>query len=302
MKTILDQSLGLIFLLSPKGLCLEASSAALSYNDQRQDRILGKPIWEIPWLRHSRAVQKKFQEAIARVATGESLKFEVQIADNEGHKSWFEFSLKAVYEEGEEVSLLLAEGHNLAERKQGEQELKRMALYDPLTDLANRTLLYEHLGNALAHANRYHEQFSVIYIDLDNFKTINDTLGHDTGDKLLVNIATCFKECMREEDVIARVGGDEFVVVLKSASDKEATRVVVERLMHSVTEIAVREGYGKIISASLGISVYPNDGDDADTLLRNADTAMYAAKNRGKNCFHYYDDELSSSRPYLHLA
>lgn len=288
IKTILDQSLGLIFLLSPRGLCLVASSAALSYIDQKQDRILGKPIWATPWLQHSTVGQKEFQDAINKVARGQLIKIEVEISDFNGQKSWFEFTLKAVCEKGEEVSLILAEGHDLAERKKVEQELKRMALYDPLTSLANRTLLYEHIGNTLAHATRHDQQFSVIFIDLDDFKKINDTFGHEVGDNLLVNIADCLKGCMRDEDIIARVGGDEFIVVLNSVSDKEGTQIVIDRLMASVIELSEREGYGKIISASVGISVFPTDGIDADTLLRNADTAMYTAKKRGKNRFQYY--------------
>ena len=288
IKTILDQSLGLIFLLSPKGLCLETSSAALSYIDQKKDRILGKPIWETPWLQHSTAAKEKFQQAIGKVASGQPLKFEVEVSDHIGHKSWFEFSLKAIREKNEEISLILAEGHDLAERKQVEQELKRMALYDPLTDLANRTLLYEHLGNALAHATRHEQSFSVIFIDLDNFKKINDTFGHAVGDKLLIDIAGCLKDCMREEDIIARVGGDEFIVVLNSASDKKGTQIVVDRFMQSMAELAERESYGGIVTASVGVSVFPADGSDADTLISNADTAMYSAKKQGKNCCHYF--------------
>ncbi len=290
IKTILDQSLGLVFLLDPKGLCLVASSAALSYIDQKQDRILGKPIWEIRWLQYSKAGQDQFQKAVNEVAYGQLLKFEVETSDYNGQKSWFEFSLKAICEKGEEVSLILAEGHDLAERKQVEQDLKQMALHDPLTNLANRTLLYEHMGNALAHATRHDRQFSVIFIDLDNFKKINDAFGHEAGDNLLTNIAECLKGCMRDEDIIARMGGDEFIVVLNSASDKKGTQIVVDRLMESVAELAEREGYGEIISASVGISVFPADGMDADTLIHNADTAMYAAKKQGKNCFQYYGD------------
>lgn len=288
LKTILDQSLGLIFLLSPTGTCLEVSSAALSLIDHKRDRILGSPIWMTPWLQHSSTEGEKIQQAVGKAASGKAQKLQVEIANHQGDKTWFEFNLKPVFEEGDKVSLILAEGHDLSDHLRVEKDLKRLALHDPLTELANRTMLYEHMGKALARSERNNLLFSVLYIDLDNFKMINDTFGHQAGDDLLIKFAECLKDCVRDEDIVSRVGGDEFVILLNSEFAREGSIIVVERVLRSCAEMAIREGHGNVISASIGIAIYPVDGSDVDALIRNADTAMYAAKKEGKNCFRFY--------------
>jgi len=288
LKTILDQTSGFIFLLSPAGLCIEVSQAVLSYIEQNREEVVGKTFMEIPWWEHSDIEDKQLQAAIDSASSGQASRLEIEISDHNGNKMCFEFSLKPVFENDKQVSLIIAEGHDLTEHKQIEQKLRKMALYDPLTGLANRVLLYEHLENTLAHASRNDQRFSVLYIDLDYFKVINDSLGHQAGDKLLINIGKCLKDCMRKEDIIARVGGDEFVVVLRSESDNEGISIAAERLMQSITELMSKQGHKEVVSASIGVAVYPDDGRDADTLLSNADEAMYAAKKKGKNCFQYY--------------
>ncbi|MCW8924003.1 MAG: diguanylate cyclase [Gammaproteobacteria bacterium] len=288
LKTILDQTSGFILLLSPAGICIEVSQAALSYIKQGRDKIVGELFTVIPWWEYSDISKPHLQEAINIASSGQVSRLETEIYDHNYHKKWFEFSLKPVFDEDNQVSLIIAEGHDLTEHKQIEQKFRKMALYDPLTGLANRVLLYEHLGNTLAYAARNQQKFSVFYIDLDNFKLINDSLGHRAGDDLLINIGECLKNCMRKDDVIARVGGDEFVVVLRSESENEGISIAAERLMQSITQLVSKQGHKNVISASIGIAVYPEDGQDADTLLHNADVAMYGAKNKGKNCFQYY--------------
>lgn len=168
------------------------------------------------------------------------------------------------------------------EKLNKDENLKKMALQDPLTGLANRALLSAHIDKTLARNKRNKQQFSVMYIDLDNFKLVNDSLGHQAGDELLVNVSRNLKKCIRDEDIIARIGGDEFVVVLSSETDSNATHHTVERLMN-----CIRAEHRGMISASIGIAVFPYNGITADDLLRNADNAMYLAKKKGKNCFQY---------------
>jgi len=291
LRTILNQTSGFVFLLSPSGNCLEASHAALSYIDQEWDQIIGKPFWENPLWRHADVASNQLKMAVEVASSGGSSRLDIEVSDSKGRRSWFDFSLKPVFENDDQVSLIIAEGHDLTEHKNIEQNLKRMALHDPLTDLANRTLLYEHLDTMLARASRNNQQFSVMFIDLDNFKEINDSLGHQAGDDLLVNVARCIKTCMRENDIVARIGGDEFVIVLGPESDRENTIKAVNRLTISLLGLSKIEGYSKVVSASIGIASYPNDGKDAEALLRNADTAMYMAKKKGKNCFHYFKEK-----------
>ena len=176
------------------------------------------------------------------------------------------------------------------DKHNNEQRFKRLALRDPLTGLANRTLLYEHLEKTLARAKRNHQNFPVIFIDLDDFKQINDSLGHQAGDGLLINISQCLTTCVREEDTVARIGGDEFVIVLNSQSNDKGIRNSIERVMQGITETVAKSGFEDIVSASIGIAIFPTDGSSADSLLGHADAAMYKAKKQGKNCFQYYSE------------
>lgn len=289
IQTIMDQASGFIFLLSPAGVCIEASHAVLSYIGQAREEIVGKSFWELAWWQDSSVNSKSLRTVIELVLSGKTSRLEEEITDKDNIKSWYKFSLKPVYEKDREISLIMVEGYDLTEHKRIEQKLENIAFHDPLTGLANRTLLYEHMENALAHADRNKKQVSVIYIDLDHFKLVNDTLGHQAGDELLIKVAECLKGCTRGEDVIARLGGDEFVVILSSESDRKGASNLAERLVMSIINLALTENHGNVISASIGISVFPDDGKDAETLLGHADKAMYSAKKKGKNCFEFYD-------------
>jgi diguanylate cyclase (GGDEF)-like protein len=291
ISAILDHTSGFIFILSPAGLCMEVGYAALSFIEQDWDEIKSQPFWHTPWWQDSDTDSENVKAVVEKVAAGSPATFEAELVDNEGEKSWFEFSLKPVFENGDQVSMIIVEGQDLTKYKNMEQNLKKMSLFDPLTGLANRTLLLEHLENALARAARNSRQIAVIFIDLDNFKAVNDTLGHHAGDELLVNVGQCLKACLRDEDIIARVGGDEFVVVLSSESEKEGTTRIASRLIQSIAALVYRVDDEKVVSASIGIAVYPENGRDVDTILKNADSAMYLAKKNGKNCFKYFGND-----------
>ncbi len=169
-----------------------------------------------------------------------------------------------------------------------EQKLLKMAMHDSLTGLANREMLYEYLEKTLARAKRNNQQFTVMFIDLDNFKTINDLHGHKVGDELLVQFSRCLQASTRKENIISRFGGDEFVIVVSSESWRDGCETAVKRLMNAITDMMTDIGYADVISASIGLAIFPKDGMDSDTLLQNADTAMYVAKTSGKNSFHYF--------------
>lgn len=291
INTILDHVSGFMFVLSPQGLCLEAGYAALDFIDQAWDEVKGTSFPETPWWRDSNANIEQITAAIEIAKTGNPATFEAELTNYKAEKCWFEFSLKPVFESENELSLIIAEGRDLTKYKNIEQNLKKMSLFDPLTGLANRTLLREHLEHALARTERSGQQFAVMFIDLDHFKKVNDTLGHHAGDELLISVGQCLKACLRDEDIIARIGGDEFVVVLASESDIEGITRVATRLTQSISSLVYKVGDDNLVSASIGIAVVPGDGKDVDTVLKNADAAMYMAKKKGKNCFQYFNNE-----------
>lgn len=167
--------------------------------------------------------------------------------------------------------------------------LEHIAHYDALTHLPNRVLLADRMQQAMIHSQRYKQSLAVAFLDLDGFKAVNDQHGHDVGDQLLITLAQRMKAALREGDTLARIGGDEFVVVLtdlKQASDCES---LLSRLLHAAAEPVNLGDYQLEVSASIGVTVYPQDGVDAEQLLRHADQAMYLAKQAGKNCYHLFD-------------
>jgi diguanylate cyclase (GGDEF)-like protein/PAS domain S-box-containing protein len=180
---------------------------------------------------------------------------------------------------------------DISQRKQSEAQLVYMASHDVLTGLPNRTLLQERIAQALLRAQRDRSGVALLFIDLDRFKNINDTMGHHVGDLLLQEAANRLRDCLRETDTIARQGGDEFVVLIEQFSDEQFLSSIARKVMQSLQRPFFLQEQEIYISASIGISVYPQDGGDFGALLKNADVAMYRAKDAGKNTFQFYSAE-----------
>ncbi len=176
--------------------------------------------------------------------------------------------------------------------KEQERKLELMAHYDPLTGMPNRVLLSDRMHLAFAQTKRDNHLMVVGYLDLDGFKAVNDKLGHEAGDQLLIEIALRIKNALREGDTIARLGGDEFVFLLLGLDKVEDCEITLHRLLQVISEPVMLSNQPVSVSASIGISIFPDDDTDPDTLLRHADQAMYQAKHQGKNCFHIYNLEL----------
>jgi len=173
-------------------------------------------------------------------------------------------------------------------------EMSHLAQHDPLTDLPNRNMLTQHLTQAIGLAGRHHRQLAVLFLDLDNFKDVNDTLGHSTGDKLLQSVAERLGRSVRKSDIVSRQGGDEFVVLLSEIGAKEDAVRAAEKLITAVTATYPIALHDLAITASIGISVYPDDGEDAESLLKAADTAMYHAKDHGRNRCQLFNTDMKA--------
>jgi diguanylate cyclase (GGDEF)-like protein len=182
--------------------------------------------------------------------------------------------------------------HEVTERRLSEQRMQQMATHDALTGLANRTLLSDRLNQALASAQRSEHTIAVLFIDLDHFKQINDTLGHDVGDAALCQIADKISLLLRKSDTLCRLGGDEFVLLLPAVSQTSDATLVAEKIIASLAEPIVVCGHQFAITPSIGISSYPTHGTDAETLLKNADIAMYRAKESGRNGYQCYTEDM----------
>jgi len=180
---------------------------------------------------------------------------------------------------------------DITERKQSEERIDRLAHFDQLTGLPNRNLLNDHFKYAISLAQRSGEPLAVMFIDLDHFKDINDTLGHSIGDQILMEVAKRLKAVLREEDSLSRQGGDEYIVLLPR-SDADSAALVASKLIEAVTRPCHIEQHELIVTPSIGIAIYPHDGSNMETLSKNADTAMYRAKQEGRNDFRFYSPEM----------
>lgn len=194
----------------------------------------------------------------------------------------------------------------IEERKKVEEALKKsrelehyLANYDSLTDLPNRLLFQDRLKQSLAQARRNGLIVAILFLDLDGFKIINDTLGHSIGDLLLQNVARRLHACIREIDTTARWGGDEFCVILNRIPNRESVAKVVEKILAEISHSYSIQNRELFITTSLGISVYPSDGEDEETLVKNADVAMFSAKKSGKNKYEFYDSKLDYGEEHL---
>jgi len=198
---------------------------------------------------------------------------------------------------------------DITDRKKADEAMHKLAFYDQVTGLPNRTLFREHLSMAMHHAKRSSTKIAVLFLDLDNFKRINDSLGHVAGDQLLQEFSRRLKQCIRATDLaatdafspkrndesnhsLARLGGDEFTVMLVDLMNEKQINIVSERILESLNEPFMLAGNRVVVTSSIGIAIYPDDGDEIDTLLKHADAAMYQVKASGRNGVFFYDDEL----------
>ena len=181
---------------------------------------------------------------------------------------------------------------DITDRKRAEEVISYQAYHDILTDLPNRILFKDRLGLAVIQAKRKQTELAVMFIDLDRFKLVNDTLGHVKGDELLQQAARRLKGCLRKGDTLARQGGDEFTIVLPELRDRDDARVIADKFLETLQEPFDLDGHEVHISASIGIAIYPSDGESIDELLRHADIAMYQVKAQGKNGHAFYDDSM----------
>lgn len=186
----------------------------------------------------------------------------------------------------------LAISRDIRERKKAEEKIKYLAFHDSLTNLLNRSSFNRHLNKAIENVSSTTEKLAVLFLDLDRFKVVNDRLGHHIGDLLLVEVAKRLKRCIKETDIVARQGGDEFIILLHHVNHS-VIEEIAHKMIKEINKPFIIEGHETFTSPSIGISIYPNDGVDSATLIKNADTAMYEVKTSGKNNYQYYSSEMN---------
>ncbi len=219
---------------------------------------------------------------------------EIQVRCKDGTRKWFLASIRAARSADGKVVLHEGSVEDITERKLAQEQVDFLAYYDGLTGLPNRTLMRDRLNQALAIARRKHECVALLFLDLDRFKIINDSLGHSFGDLILQQVAGRLKHEIREEDTVARVGGDEFLIVLTNVVSTTEVEAIATRIVNSLSGEFTIQGRSLRVSCSLGVSIFPQHGEDAETLIKNADAAMYSAKEMGCNTLCFFTDEMNA--------
>ncbi len=219
---------------------------------------------------------------------------EVELYRKDRSRFWVMVNLRAVRDETGKVVLFEGTAEDITHRKAAEAQVSFLAYHDALTGLPNRVLFRDRLETALAGARRRNERLAVLFLDLDRFKNINDSLGHSFGDRMLKVVAERLRECVREQDTVARVGGDEFLIMLGGVSDAAGPMAAAQHIMSAMAKTFVVHGRTLNTSCSIGISVFPEHGEDGETLIKNADAAMYSAKEDGSSRVRLFASEMNS--------
>ncbi|OYW15049.1 MAG: GGDEF domain-containing protein [Hydrogenophilales bacterium 12-64-6] len=291
-RSIFEHATEGIFQTTPEGRYLNANPAlAHIYGHASPDELVAhlhdiqRQLYVLP--------ERRAEFVRLMQAHGVVRNFESQVYRRDGHIIWISENARAVRDADGGVQFFEGTVVDITERKQHEAVLEHQASHDSLTGLPNRSLLRDRIEQAIVKAQRDNHLVAVVFVDLDHFKLINDSLGHHVGDRLLLEVADRLLACVRGHDSVARQGGDEFVLVLTELHEENEILAIVSRLLEIISQPWMDEGQEYGLSCSVGISCYPQDGGDPDALLRCADAAMYKAKESGRSTYHFYTPELN---------
>lgn len=226
------------------------------------------------------------------VSEGQVFRTECRFRRPQGLTAWVLVQAEPVFDDRQQLSGFIGSVTDISQRKRTEEEIRRIAYYDTLTKLPNRAFFLEQLRRTLASAKRAERRAALLFCDLDNFKDVNDSLGHDKGDLLLQEIAERLSSCIRQGDTLSRLGGDEFVLLLPSVKADRDAVMVARKIKEQLARPFNLDGHEVYTSPSIGIAFYPDDGDTVNTLLKHADMAMYAAKARGRNRYQFFSEDM----------
>jgi diguanylate cyclase (GGDEF)-like protein/PAS domain S-box-containing protein len=286
--SLFDHNQDAVFTIDLNGCVLESNPACTHVTGYRAEELLNKPLSDLIVPEHKEETSRRFR----LVLTGQPQEYELSILNKQGQRVDLIVKNLPKHENGKVIGAL-GIAKDITEQKRSEERMWRMAYYDLLTGLPNKLLFLERLSEELKLAREQGKQVGVLLFDLDRFKLINDTFGHRMGDRLLREVAERLGECLREVDTFSRTGGDEFSLIVPGLSGHEEAKQVAKRIMEELEQPFLVEGHEFYITVSIGISMFPTNGEDADELLKNGDTAMYQAKQQGRNNFQFYSKSMN---------
>ncbi len=289
-RALFERNLAGVYRSTIEGRILDCNeSFARIFGYASREEVLGKTAWDFYVKREDR------EAAVARLLERQSLSnYELCLRRKDSSLVWVLQNENLI--EGSDGSLSVIEGTtiDISERKRAEEQVKHLAFHDPLTNLPNRLLFNDRLTLAVAQAHRHNQRLAVLFLDLDRFKVINDSLGHSVGDELLRQVAERIQEHVREGDTVARLGGDEFTLLVPGITADEDAAKIARKICDAIHDPFWIDGRELFVTTSLGVSVYPSDGHDAESLVRNADSAMYRAKEQGRDNYQLYTPAMNA--------
>jgi diguanylate cyclase (GGDEF)-like protein/PAS domain S-box-containing protein len=289
LHTLLDTIPDMIWLKNSDGVYLLCNPIFERFFGAKEEVIVGKTDYD--FLEKELADSFREKDRFAIEIKGKSINEEwVKFADD-GSSVLLEITKVPMLDESGSLIGVLGIAHDITARKSDEAHIQNLAHFDQLTGLPNRILLNDRVTYLLNMAQRKNESLAVMFLDLDHFKNINDTLGHSIGDQVLIEVANRIKEALRDQDTVARLGGDEFIMLFPN-TDSNAAMYIATKLIEVISKASMIENNELTITPSIGIAIYPNDGEDFETLLKNADTAMYGVKSASRNSFHFFTQEM----------
>jgi len=278
-----------VMITDSKSNILNVNQAFVKVTQYERDEVIGKK----PSVLHSGTHDNSFYERMWNdILTNNRWQGEIwnRRKNNEVYPEWL--SITAVFDENQQVSHYIGIFSDVSTEGEGNERLFHLAHYDSLCDLPNRLLFYDRLKQAISRSRRADNRIAVMFMDLDGFKQVNDEFGHGVGDELLQQVSKRIVSILRDTDTIARIGGDEFTLIINDISSISSIESIAEKILSEIQESYTLHDHVFSISASIGISLFPDDSDDMNMLVKQADIAMYKAKKEGKNRFKFYEDSM----------
>lgn len=290
LSSTIEQAGDSVMIVNSNNIIEYVNPAFVELTSYSEEEIIGK---KPDLLRSGRMSEGFYKEMWGKILAGDVFRGELINRKKNGELYYEDKTITPIRNARGEIGYYVSTGRDVTERKNYESELEHQANYDTLTALPNRNLLQDRLGQALTYARRHARQLAVLFLDLDFFKNINDSLGHDAGDLLLKQVAARLTDCVREGDTVARQGGDEFVVILSDIEEEEDVTAVTRKILKAFADPFSIGSHELYVTCSIGIALYPKDGEDIQSLLKNSDAALYRAKEQGRNNSQFYTMEMN---------
>jgi len=292
IRAIVESAIDGLITVDKRGCITSFNGSAQGMFGYPEGEIQGRHIERLVTKRGHDELKEFWKRITSGLPLGEGLALEVDGRRIDGAEFHLELGVTGLPSDNHEQGYLLT-ARDVSIRKANEETIYRQANFDFLTNLPNRMMFSDRLSSEISRCKREETQLALMFIDLDGFKKINDTLGHDAGDQLIRTAGQRLKESVREVDTVARLGGDEFTIILPGIKSAHDSEIVAQKILHSLSQPYDIDGVEVVVSGSIGITLFPDDANDKESLIRNADTAMYKAKEGGRNTLHFFTPEMN---------